>query len=64
TSMLIGLLRHAHSSSTGIWYLLFQQCIIWLSLTCIAEVPVVVGVFLPLDNPVLSFFQVFLSLNL
>ncbi len=23
--MLIGLLRHAHRSSTGIWYLLYQQ---------------------------------------
>ncbi|KAI0246157.1 hypothetical protein BJV78DRAFT_1158090 [Lactifluus subvellereus] len=42
-SMLIGLLRHVHRSSTGIWYLLYQQCIIWIALASIADVPVVVG---------------------
>ncbi|KAI0250082.1 hypothetical protein BJV78DRAFT_619955 [Lactifluus subvellereus] len=49
-SMLIGLLRHAHRSSTGIWYLLCQQCIIWLALTNIAEVPVVVFLSLNLND--------------
>ncbi|KAI0246165.1 hypothetical protein BJV78DRAFT_193965 [Lactifluus subvellereus] len=49
-SMLIGLLRHAHRSSTGIWYLLYQQCIIWIALACIAEVPVVVFLILNLND--------------
>jgi len=50
TSMLIGLLRYAHRSSTGIWYLLYQQCIIWIVLACIAEVPVVVFLVLDLND--------------
>ena len=33
------------------------KCIIWIALACMAEVPVVVGVFLPLDNTVLTFFR-------
>ncbi|KAI0248162.1 hypothetical protein BJV78DRAFT_1285029 [Lactifluus subvellereus] len=37
-SMLIGLLRYAHRNSTGIWYLLYQQCIIWIAFASIAEV--------------------------
>jgi len=49
-SMLIGLLRHAHRSSTGIWYLLYQQCIIWMALACIAEVPIVVFLILNLKG--------------
>ncbi|KAI0246162.1 hypothetical protein BJV78DRAFT_193727 [Lactifluus subvellereus] len=49
-SMLIGLLRHAHGSSTGIWYLLYQQCIIWIALASIAEVPVVVFLTLNLND--------------
>ncbi|KAI0248209.1 hypothetical protein BJV78DRAFT_834923 [Lactifluus subvellereus] len=49
-SMLIGLLRCAHRSSTGIWYLLYQQCIIWIALACIAEVPVVVFLILNLND--------------
>ncbi|KAI0248158.1 hypothetical protein BJV78DRAFT_1239554 [Lactifluus subvellereus] len=48
--MLIGLLRYAHRNSTGIWCLLYQQCIIWIALASIAEVPAVVGVFLSLDS--------------
>ncbi|KAI0255227.1 hypothetical protein BJV78DRAFT_752920 [Lactifluus subvellereus] len=50
-SMLIGLLRHACRSSTGIWYLLYQQCIIWIFLTCISEVPVVVFLILNWNDP-------------
>ncbi|KAI0248207.1 hypothetical protein BJV78DRAFT_835165 [Lactifluus subvellereus] len=49
-SMLIGLLRHAHRSSTGIWYLLYQQCIIWIALASIAEVPAVVFIILNLND--------------
>ncbi|KAI0248167.1 hypothetical protein BJV78DRAFT_842672 [Lactifluus subvellereus] len=49
-SMLIGLLRHAHRTSTGIWYLLYQQCIIWIALACIVEVPVVVFLILNLND--------------
>jgi len=49
-SMLVGLLRHAHRSSTGIWYLLYQQCIIWIALACIAEAPVVVFLILNLND--------------
>ncbi|KAI0246168.1 hypothetical protein BJV78DRAFT_194666 [Lactifluus subvellereus] len=43
-SMLIGLLRYAHRSSTGIWYLLYQQCIIWIALACIAEMFIDAGI--------------------
>ncbi|KAI0299650.1 hypothetical protein B0F90DRAFT_598113 [Multifurca ochricompacta] len=50
-TMLIGLLRYAHRSSTGIWYLLYQQCIIWLFLAAIAEVPPVVFLSLDLNDP-------------
>ncbi|KAI0245060.1 hypothetical protein BJV78DRAFT_741710 [Lactifluus subvellereus] len=49
-SMLIGLLRYAHRSSTGIWYLLYQQCIIWIALAIIAEVPAVVFLILNLNG--------------
>ncbi|KAI0248152.1 hypothetical protein BJV78DRAFT_839789 [Lactifluus subvellereus] len=49
-SMLIGLLRYAHRSSTGIWYLLYQQCIIWIALASIAEVPAVVFLILNLND--------------
>ncbi|KAH9062367.1 hypothetical protein EDB87DRAFT_1682029 [Lactarius vividus] len=51
TAMLIGLLRHAHRSSTGIWYLLYQQCIIWIALAGIAEIPPVVFLILNLNDP-------------
>ncbi|KAH8997695.1 hypothetical protein EDB86DRAFT_897693 [Lactarius hatsudake] len=50
-AMLIGLLRHAHRSSTGIWYLLYQQCIIWIALAGIAEIPPVVFLILDLNDP-------------
>lgn len=49
--MLIGLLKHAHRSSTGIWYLLYQQCIVWIVLAGIAEVPPVVFLILNLNDP-------------
>ncbi|KAI0245759.1 hypothetical protein BJV78DRAFT_1260261 [Lactifluus subvellereus] len=49
-SMLIGLLRYAHRSSTGLWYLLYQQCIIWIVVACFAEVPVVVFLILNLNG--------------
>ncbi|KAI0246155.1 hypothetical protein BJV78DRAFT_1257240 [Lactifluus subvellereus] len=48
--MLTGLLRYAHRSSTGIWYLLYQQCIIWIALASIAEVPAVVFLTLNLNG--------------
>ncbi|KAI9456847.1 hypothetical protein BJY52DRAFT_535964 [Lactarius psammicola] len=48
--MLIGLLRHAHGSSTGIWHLLYKQCIIWMILAAIAEVPPVVFLILNLND--------------
>ncbi|KAI0258208.1 hypothetical protein BC834DRAFT_975362 [Gloeopeniophorella convolvens] len=50
-TMLIGLLRHVHRSSFGIWYLLYQQCIIWIFLATIAEVPPVVFLILDLNDP-------------
>ncbi|KAH9962060.1 hypothetical protein BGW80DRAFT_867783 [Lactifluus volemus] len=40
-TMLIGLLRWCRGSSTGLWRLLYQQCIIWLVLAAIAEIPVI-----------------------
>jgi len=39
-AMLIGLLRHRNP--VGIWKMLYQQCIIWIALALIAEIPVVV----------------------
>ncbi|KAI9456848.1 hypothetical protein BJY52DRAFT_1417004 [Lactarius psammicola] len=49
-AMLIGLLRHAHRSSTGIWNLLYKQCIIWMILAAIAEIPPVVFLILNLND--------------
>lgn len=49
--MLIGLLRSAHKSSTGIWYLLYQQCIIWIFLAGVAEIPPVVFLALNFNDP-------------
>jgi len=49
-TMLIGLLRYANRSSTGIWKVLYQQCIIWIFLAGIAEVPVVVFLILNLND--------------
>lgn len=48
--MLIGLLRHAHGSSTGIWHLLYKQCIVWMILAAIAEMPPVVFLVLNLND--------------
>ncbi|KAH9016125.1 hypothetical protein EDB85DRAFT_2295349, partial [Lactarius pseudohatsudake] len=51
--MLIGLLRHTHASgsSTGIWYLLYKQCIIWMILAAIAEIPSLAFLVLDLNDP-------------
>jgi len=49
-TMLIGLLRHEHRNPTGIWRLLYQQCIIWISLAAIAEIPAVVFLILNLND--------------
>ncbi|KAH9016127.1 hypothetical protein EDB85DRAFT_769378 [Lactarius pseudohatsudake] len=48
--ILIELLRHAHGSSTGIWNLLYKQCIIWMILAAIAEMPPVVFLVLDLND--------------
>ncbi|KAI0248178.1 hypothetical protein BJV78DRAFT_832257 [Lactifluus subvellereus] len=49
-SMLIGLLRYAHRSPNGIWPFLYQQCIIWIALAAVAEVPLVVFLILDLND--------------
>jgi len=49
-SMLIGLLRHVYSKSGGMWKLLYQQCIIWLAVALIAEIPPVVFLSLNLND--------------
>ncbi|KAH9956479.1 hypothetical protein BGW80DRAFT_1466352 [Lactifluus volemus] len=49
-SMLIGLLRYSHRNSTGLWHLLYQQCIIWLFLAAIADVPLLVFISLNLND--------------
>ncbi|KAH9962064.1 hypothetical protein BGW80DRAFT_868125 [Lactifluus volemus] len=51
TSMLIGLLRSSHRSSTGLWHLLYQQCIIWLFLAATADIPLLVLLILNLNDP-------------
>ncbi|KAH9010108.1 hypothetical protein EDB84DRAFT_1142763 [Lactarius hengduanensis] len=48
--MLIGLLRHTHGGSTGMWHLLYKQCIIWMILIAIAEIPPVVFFGLDLND--------------
>jgi len=50
-SMLIGLLRHAQRSTGDIWRLLYRQCIIWMVLAGIAEIPPVVFLILNLNDP-------------
>ncbi|KAH9966373.1 hypothetical protein BGW80DRAFT_735714 [Lactifluus volemus] len=49
-TMLIGLLRYSHRNSTGLWHLLYQQCIIWLFLAAIADVPLLVFISLSLNG--------------
>jgi len=49
-TMLFGLLRPTHRNSTGIWKLLYQQCIIWFALALIAVIPVVAFEFLDLND--------------
>ncbi|KAI9434965.1 hypothetical protein H4582DRAFT_2080274 [Lactarius indigo] len=48
--MLIGLLRHAQRSSAGIWHLLYKQCIVWMILAAVAEIPPVVFLILNLND--------------
>ncbi|KAH8984002.1 hypothetical protein EDB86DRAFT_169820 [Lactarius hatsudake] len=48
--MLIGLLRHAHGSSIGIWNLLYKQCIIWIILAAVVEIPPLVFYILDLND--------------
>ncbi|KAH9954914.1 hypothetical protein BGW80DRAFT_381370 [Lactifluus volemus] len=55
-SMLIGLRRCSHGSSTGLWQLLYQQCIIWIFLATISDVPVMVLQILNLNNPMIQLF--------
>jgi len=49
-TMLIGLLRLGARNSGGIWNLLYQQCIIWLALALLAEIPPVVLLILNLND--------------
>jgi len=49
-TMLIGLLRDARRNSIGIWKLLYQQCIIWIVLAFLAEIPPVVFYILNLND--------------
>ncbi|KAI9456850.1 hypothetical protein BJY52DRAFT_536114 [Lactarius psammicola] len=49
-TMLVGLLRHAHRRPAGIWHLLYKQCIIWMVLAAIAEIPPVVFLILNLND--------------
>ncbi|KAF8499559.1 hypothetical protein F5888DRAFT_85788 [Russula emetica] len=49
-TMLIGLLRHASRRSTGLWKLLYQQCIIWIALAAFAEIPPVVFLIFNLND--------------
>ncbi|KAI9439562.1 hypothetical protein H4582DRAFT_1536120 [Lactarius indigo] len=48
--MLIGLLRLAHGSSVGIWGLLYKQCIIWIILAAVVEIPPLVFYILDLND--------------
>ncbi|KAH9962065.1 hypothetical protein BGW80DRAFT_868233 [Lactifluus volemus] len=41
-SMVVGLLRYSHRSSTGLRHLLYRQCIMWLVLAVIGEAPLMV----------------------
>jgi len=49
-TMLIGLLRHANKNPSGVWNLLYQQCIIWIVVAAIAEIPTVVFLILDLND--------------
>ncbi|KAH9962061.1 hypothetical protein BGW80DRAFT_868033 [Lactifluus volemus] len=66
-SMLIGLRRFSHGSSTGLWQLLYQQCIIWIFLATISDVPILVCSSLSLLTTSIftsTFFQVLQILDL
>jgi hypothetical protein len=49
-TMLIGLLRHANKNPSGVWNLLYQQCIIWIVVAAIAEIPIMVFLILDLND--------------
>ncbi|KAH9993170.1 hypothetical protein BJV77DRAFT_372733 [Russula vinacea] len=49
-TMLIGLLRHANKNPSGVWNLLYQQCIVWILLAATAEIPTVVFLILDLND--------------
>jgi len=49
-AMLIGLLRHPYRTSTGMWKFLYQQCIIWIALAILSEIPPVVFLIVNLSD--------------
>jgi len=54
--MLIGLLRRAHGSSFGIWRLLYKQCIIWMIVAAVVEIPPLVFLILNFNDAWNSMF--------
>jgi len=55
--MLIGLLRHANRSAVGIWQLLYKQCIIWMTLAAVVEIPPLVFLVLNFNDAWNSMFS-------
>jgi len=47
--MFVGLLRREHGCKTGLWQVLYRQCIIWMIVAAIAEIPPMVFLILNLN---------------
>jgi len=47
--MLVGLLLRAHGNKVGIWRVLYNQCIIWMVVAAVAEIPPLVFLILNLN---------------
>ncbi|KAN0130503.1 hypothetical protein V8E53_011589 [Lactarius tabidus] len=54
--MFVGLLRCAHGCKVGIWSVLYKQCIIWMIVAALVEIPPLVFIILNLNDAWNSMF--------
>ncbi|KAN0130502.1 hypothetical protein V8E53_011588 [Lactarius tabidus] len=48
--MFVGLLRRAHGCKVGIWSVLYKQCIMWMIVAALVEIPSLVFIILNLND--------------
>jgi hypothetical protein len=54
--MFVGLLRRAHGCKVGIWSVLYKQCVIWMIVAALVEIPPLVFIILDLNDAWNSMF--------